>query len=89
MIATLLRRLRKAVWVFLYAGPAVAELVLHQVVEHTAPRRRLKVVGARVWMPPDVSFRFPENIELGADVRLGVGNRLWASPNARIVLGSM
>ncbi len=70
-----------------FAVPALGELILHQVVEYTSQRGRLGFVGARVFIPPDVSFRFAENIELGADVRLGVGNRLWASPNARITFG--
>lgn len=86
MIHTLLRRVRTAVRLAPYSVRALAELILTQTVEHTIPRRSLGHVGPRVYIPPDVSFRFPKNIELAPDVVLGPGDRIWASESARIVI---
>lgn len=59
-----------------------------QAIEHTIPRRSLGRVGPRVYIPRNVSFRFPKNIELGSDIALGPGDYLWASENARISVGT-
>ncbi len=86
MIATFLRRVLKAASIAPYSLVALAELILTQTVEHTIPRRSLRHVGPGVYIPPDVSFRFPNNIEFAAHVTLGPGDRIWASPNARIIM---
>lgn len=88
MMPLLLRRFRKAAAIAPYSVRALAELILTQTVEHTIPRQSLGRVGSRVHIPPDVSFRFPKNIEFGPDVTLGPGDRIWASPNARVIICS-
>lgn len=87
MLRTLLRRLLRAAWVAPHVLRAFADVILTQTVEHTIPRRSLRIVGPRTYIPPDVSFRFSENIELGSGISLGPGDRLWASPSARIIIG--
>lgn len=84
----LLRRFRVAASVVPHAVWALAELIMTQSIEHTIPRRSLGRVGSRVYIPRNVSFRFPKNIELGSDIALGPFVRLWASENARITIGA-
>lgn len=86
MIGRLLPRVRKALRIAPYSLLALAELILTQTLEHTIPRRSLRAVGCEVYIAPNVSFRFPKNIELGDRVGLGPGCRIWASPNARIIM---
>lgn len=88
MIASLFRRFVTAVSIAPYSLLALAELVLTQTVEHTIPRRSLGYVGPNGHIAPDVSFRFSRNIELGPRVTIGPGCRIWASPNAKIIMGA-
>lgn len=83
-----LRRIRIAASLVPYAARAFAEVVAMQAMEHTIPRRRLARVGARVYIPLSVSFRYPENIDLSSDVVIGPNNRLWASANGKISIGA-
>ena len=82
---TLARRLRTAVAIALAAPRALAELVRSQALEHTIPRRGLRV-GARSWIADTVSIIDPQNVEVGSRVSVGPYARLWASPNARLVI---
>jgi acetyltransferase-like isoleucine patch superfamily enzyme len=82
---TLARRLRTAVAIALAAPRALAELVRSQALEHTIPRRGLRV-GARSWIADTVSIIDPQNVEVGSRVSVGPHARLWASPNARLVI---
>jgi acetyltransferase-like isoleucine patch superfamily enzyme len=88
MTRSLLRRFRTAAAIAPYSVRALAELILTQTVEHTIPRRSLGRVGPRVYIPRDVSFRFPKNIEFGPDVTLGPGDRIWASANAHVIISA-
>lgn len=83
-----LHRVRIAAAIAPCALRAVVELIVTQAIEHTIPRRRLGRVGPRVYIPRNVSFRFPENIELVSDLAIGPGARLWASARARISIGA-
>lgn len=83
-----LHRFRIAVSIAPHALRALGELILTQTIEHTIPRRALGRVGPRVYVPRNVSLRFPENIELISDIALGSGDSLWASENAHITVGA-
>ena len=84
----MMRRVWTAASIAINALPALAELIANQALEHTLARRRLGRVGRRVWIPFDVSFRYPKNILLESDVRLGHGCCLWASNRATITVGA-
>jgi acetyltransferase-like isoleucine patch superfamily enzyme len=84
---TLGRRLRTACAVALAAPRALAELVRAQALEHTIPRRRLRI-GARSWIADSVSIVFPAHVEVGSRVSVGPHARLWASANARLTIGN-
>lgn len=65
---------------------AVANAVKWFLVERVEPLRKLHM-AEDAFVHPSVSFRCPENIFLGRDTRIQPQSCLWASPNARIVLG--
>ena len=88
IIRSVLHRFRIAMSIAPYALRALGELIVTQAIEHTIPRRALGRVGPRVYLPRNVSLRFPENIELLSDIALGTGDALWASANARITIGA-
>lgn len=83
---TLAARLRLAVAIAVAAPRALAELVKSQALEHTIPRRSLRV-GAGSFIAGSVSIIVPQNIEVGSRVSVGPYTRLWASPNARLAIG--
>lgn len=45
--------------------------------------------GPRSYVHPSVSFRSPQNIDLGPNTRVQPNCILWASPNAKIVVGEL
>lgn len=55
---------------------------------HTNRGAASKLGGSKdVFFDPSVTFRSPENIVLGSRVWINEGCKIWASPNAKIVVG--
>lgn len=50
------------------------------------PVGRLAGLGPNSYLNERCSLRAPQNITIGANVSVGPESRLWASPNARLVL---
>jgi acetyltransferase-like isoleucine patch superfamily enzyme len=50
------------------------------------PRARLRRLGCRTYVEETVSFRFPEQIEIGDDVVFGPYDVIWASARARLTI---
>jgi acetyltransferase-like isoleucine patch superfamily enzyme len=69
-----------------YGIPAALELLREQVIEHTAPRRRLARVGKDTLITRSASLHDPQNIFVGEDVLVGPHCKIWASPNATLTL---
>jgi acetyltransferase-like isoleucine patch superfamily enzyme len=69
-----------------YGVPAALELLRDQVIEYTAPRRRLAHVGKGCSISRRASLHDPQNISIGDDVHVGPQCRLWASANAKLTL---
>lgn len=87
MIGGLLRRAAYARFLFApgfwrWVVSRVDYMVVDQIIPWTQlPRRERTVIH------PSVSFRRAENIELGSHVRIQPFCCLWASPNAKIIVG--
>ncbi len=56
------------------------------VTDHVRPWTQLHR-GLRSTIHPSVSLRWVENITLGENIRIQSGCVLWASPNAKIIIG--
>ena len=69
-----------------YGIPAALELLRDQVIEYTAPRRRLARVGKKTLISRSASLHDPQNIFIGDDVLVGPDCKVWASPNATLTL---
>jgi len=65
---------------------AAIEVVYAQIYAHTEPRSRLGACGAGTFINRRASFASPENVALGKSVSVGPECRLWASPNARLII---
>ena len=87
MIGGLLRRAAYARFLFApgfwrWVVSRVDYMVVDQIIPWTQlPRRERTVIH------PSVTFRRAENIELGSHVRIQPFCCLWASPNAKIIVG--
>jgi acetyltransferase-like isoleucine patch superfamily enzyme len=87
VIGKLLRRLAYARFLFapgfwLWLANKIDFLVFDHIQPWcTLPRRERTIIH------PSVSFRNAENIELGTHVRIQQSCVLWASPNAKIIVG--
>jgi acetyltransferase-like isoleucine patch superfamily enzyme len=86
-MARLSTRLRTLMLFVRFGFKAAAELVYAQIYAFTEPRSRLGACGAGTYFNRRCSLASPENISLGKSVSVGPENRLWASPNARLVIG--
>ena len=71
-----------------YGVPALIELVRDQVVEYTSQIGKLQARGRGTFVHRRASLQHAHNIALGERVSVGTDVRLWASPNARIRVGS-
>jgi acetyltransferase-like isoleucine patch superfamily enzyme len=71
---------RKGAWRWLI------DRVDYTVIDHLDPWSTVRL-GSRAYVHPSVSFRHAEQIEIGSHTRIQNGCCLWASPNARIVVG--
>jgi len=69
-----------------YGIRALAQMVRDQVFDFTIPVLRLAHVGAGAYLDSRCSIRSPENISVGDSVSVGPYVRLWASPNAKLVV---
>ena len=69
-----------------YGPQALLEIIHAQVHEFTLPKRALAALGKGSYLHKRASLRSPENISIGSDVSIGPDNRLWASPNAKLVI---
>jgi acetyltransferase-like isoleucine patch superfamily enzyme len=79
---------QSAVFSLLRYGPqALLELIHAQVHEFTLPKRSLAAFGSGSYLHKRASLRSPENISIGCNVSIGPDNRLWASPNAKLMIG--
>jgi len=84
---TKLRRASKIVLLFARFGlKATVELIYAQIQVYTEPRSQLRSCGKGTYLHRRCSFASPENIVIGNDVKIGPENRLWASPNARLII---
>ncbi len=79
-------KLRKAAVILRDVPAAMVSLIVTQVRENTAPKRRLARVGKDTHIERTVSLRNPQNIEIGARVIFGPHDHLWASANARLII---
>jgi acetyltransferase-like isoleucine patch superfamily enzyme len=69
-----------------YGLRALAEIVRDQVNEHTEPVKGLAHVGKGTYLHSRCSIKVPENIWIGDLVIVSQETRLWASPNAKLIL---
>ena len=81
-----MQRLLKGAHVARHALSAAFQLLKSQAVENTIPRTRLRRLGFRTYIEETVSFRFPEQIEIGNDVVFGPYDVIWASGGARLTI---
>lgn len=68
-------------------GPkALLEVINSQILAFTEPRSRLAQCGPGTYFNRRCSIEYPDRIFIGRAVIFGPENRLWASPNARLVI---
>lgn len=65
---------------------ALAQMVRDQVIEYTLPVHNLAHVGAGAFLNSRCSIKEPQNVWIGDHVIVGPDARLWASPNAKLVV---
>ncbi|HKW45750.1 MAG TPA: acyltransferase [Candidatus Eremiobacteraceae bacterium] len=81
-------QLKRLALVSIYGLRALAQIVRDQVFEYTIPSLHLAHLGAGAYLSSRCSIKCPENIWLGDGVVIAADARLWASPNAKIVMGN-
>ncbi len=80
-------KVRRLAKLMRYAPLAIAQLVVVQIQEHTQHQGSLGRVGSGTHIERTLSLRNPRNVFLGENVILGPNNVLWASVNAKIIIG--
>lgn len=87
MIGKVLRRLHYVTYVFRpRTWRWIAAKVDYAVIDHLRPLSELRT-GSPCEIHPSVSLRHARNIEIGSHTRIQPNAVLWASPNAKIVIG--